>query len=337
VTIRGQLSQQEIDALLAGASGQDGDDQASTENQPDLGEVLLWDVASLEHITRGRMPTLEIVNQRFAGHLLEGLFNLTGRRFLVSGGELKPQKYSAFVSQLAAPTSCSIMSIRPLQGQALVVCDQALVGAVVDALFGGTATRPTRLDGRDFSPAEQRVMSRLNSVIADACNQAWRGILPLRFELLRTESRPEFANVAATGERVVTSSFQLETGELAGSVHICLTHASLEPVRETLGFGVLGNFIEGDTRWVDLLRHEVPAVEVTLEAKFAPLNVTMAQVLAMKVGDFIGLDDARRIDATVGGVPLFECLFGTHKAKYAIRIVKGLGRLDARNDGGTNE
>ena len=325
MTTRGQLSQQEIDALLAGASGENGFGQASGENRPARSEAQPLDVAGLEHITRGSLPTLELVNERFRKHLVEGLAKLTGRQPEILPGELKVQKYSAFVAQLASPAHCSILSIRPLRGQALVVCEQALVFAIVDALFGGSGSLQPRWLGRDFSAMEQRVMQDLVALIADSCRLAWRGVLPLSLDLQRTESQAQFANITGAGERVLTSSFQIEIGELAGALHICLTHASLEPVRELLRPGLQGDDLEGDQRWSASLRHAVPALEVTLDARFAPLDATVAQLLAMKVGDFIGLDGERRVDATVDGVPLFECLYGTRNAKYAIRVVKSLG------------
>jgi flagellar motor switch protein FliM len=335
--MRGQLTQQEIDALLAGGAGLSGDGLASSEKPLTQGEVLPFDVARLPHLVRGPMPTLDLVNQRFASHLLEALFNLAGRRFEIAAGEVRTQTYSDFVNPLSAPASCSIMSIRPLRGQALVVCEQGMVDGLLDVLFGGSGTSQPRPDGQGFSPVARRVIKRLVAVIADSYNKAWRGISPLTLALERSESQPQFANIAGADERVLATSFQLEIGEVAGAIHVCLPHASLEPIRELLHSGHQGDFMDGDQRWAAMLSQEIPSLAVTLDAKFAPLDATVGQLLAMKVGDFIGLDGERRVDATVDGVPLFECVYGTRNAKYAIRVVKGLRGPGPMGTGADNE
>ena len=63
-------------------------------------------------------------------------------------------------------------------------------------------------------------------------------------------------------------------------------------------------------------------------AELARTNTTVDQLLEMKAGDFIELEREPRIQATVDGVPLFECQYGTHNAKYAVRIEMSLRTND---------
>lgn len=315
------LSQEEVDALLEGVTGES---QKLAEEVHEYGAVRSYDISSQERIVRGRMPTMEIVNERFARNLRVGLFNYIRRSAEISVGTVKVQRYSAFLRDLAVPTNFNIVAIRPLRGNGLIVCEPALVFGIIDTLYGGIGKFQARIEGRDFSATEQRVINRLVDVIAEEYKKAWRGIYPLELEYQRSEMQPQFANIATPSEIVISTSFQLEIGEIAGAIHFCMPYATLEPIRDVLYSSTQGDSIEVDRRWVNVLTQEIQAAEVVLVAELARADATIEQILAMKPGDFIELDRQPRIQLTVDGVPVFECQYGTHNAKYAVRIDKSL-------------
>ena len=319
------LSQEEVDALLEGVTGES---QKLVEDVPEAGEVRNYNISSQERIVRGRMPTMEIVNERFARNLRVGLFNFIRRSPEISVGPVTVQRYSAFLRELAVPTNFNIVAIRPLRGSGMIVCEPALVFGVIDTLYGGIGKFQTRIEGRDFSATEQRVINRLVEVISDEYKKAWRGIYPLELEYQRSEMQPQFANIATPSEIVISTSFQLEIGEITGAIHFCMPYATLEPIRDVLYSSTQGDSIEVDRRWVTVLTREIQAAEVTLVAELATADATVEQLLAMRPGDFIELEREPRIQATVDGVPIFECHYGTHNAKYAIRIEKSLRSND---------
>jgi flagellar motor switch protein FliM len=270
------------------------------------------------------MPTMEIVNERFARNLRVGLFNFIRRSPEISVGTVAVQRYSAFLRELAVPTNFNIVAIRPLRGNGMIVCEPSLVFGVIDTLYGGTGKFQTRIEGRDFSATEQRVINRLVDVITLEYKKAWMGIYPLELEYQRSEMQPQFANIATPSEIVIATSFQLEIGDISGSIHFCFPYSTLEPIRDVLYSSTQGDSIEVDRRWVNVLTREIQAAEITLVAELAKADATVEQLLAMKKGDFIELERESRIQATVDGVPIFECQYGTHNAKYAIRIDKAL-------------
>jgi flagellar motor switch protein FliM len=315
------LSQEEVDALLEGVTGES---QKLAEEVLEQGDVRPYNISSQERIVRGRMPTMEIVNERFARNLRVGLFNFIRRSPEIAVGTVAVQRYSAFLRELAVPTNFNIVAIRPLRGSGLIVCEPALVFGVIESLYGGVGKFQTRIEGRDFSATEQRVINRLVDVITEEYKKAWKGIYPLELEYQRSEMQPQFANIATPSEIVISTSFQLEIGEIAGSIHFCIPYATLEPIRDVLYSSTQGDSVEVDRRWVNVLTQEIQAAEVTLVAELAHADATIEQLLAMKPGDFIELDRQSTIQATVDGVPVFECHYGTHNAKYAIRIDKSL-------------
>lgn len=320
------LSQEEVDALLEGVTGES---QTSADESVEAGGVRDYNLSSQERIVRGRMPAMEIINERFTRNMRVGLFNLIRRSPEISVGPVKVQRYSAFLRELAVPTNFNIMAIRPLRGNGLIVCDPTFIFTVIDTLYGGTGKYQTRIEGRDFSATEQRVINRLVEVISQEYAKAWKGIYPLELVYQRSEMQPQFANIATPSEIVIATSFRLEIGEMVGAIHFCLPYATLEPVREVLYSSTQGDSIEVDRRWVDVLTREIQAAEVTLVAELATADTTVEQLIAMKAGDFIELDRESKIQATVDGVPVFECHYGTHNSKYAIRIDSSLRNHDS--------
>ena len=225
------LSQDEVDALLQGITGES---QKLEQEEAPQGGVRDYDLASQERIVRGRMPTMEIINERFARNIRIGLFNFIRKSPEISIGGIKVQKYSAFLREIVVPTNFNIVSVRPLRGSGLIVCDPTLVFAVIDALFGGAGKYHTRIEGRDFSPTEQRVIPRLVEVITAEYKKAWHGIYPLELEYQRSEMQPQFANIATPSEIVVATSFTLEIGDTIGTIHFCIPYSTLEPIRDVL-------------------------------------------------------------------------------------------------------
>ena len=311
------LSQDEVDALLQGITGES---QKLEQEEVEDGAIRNYNLASQERIVRGRMPTMEIINERFARNIRLGLFNLMRKSPEVSIGSIKVQKYSAFLREIVVPTNFNIVSVRPLRGSGLIVCDPTLVFAVIDALFGGAGKYHTRIEGRDFSPTEQRIIGRLVDVITNEYKKAWQGIYPLVLEYQRSEMQPQFANIATPSEIVVATSFTLEIGDTSGTIHFCIPYATLEPIRDVLYSTVQGDSAEPDKRWVDLLKQQIQSANVELIAELAQAPATVEQLLSFKVGDFIELDLHPAIQAKVVGVPVFDCNYGTSNGKYALKV-----------------
>jgi flagellar motor switch protein FliM len=328
------LSQDEVDALLQGITGES---QKLEQEDAPTGGIRDYDLASQERIVRGRMPTMEIINERFARNIRIGLFNLIRKSPEVAIGGIKVQKYSAFLREIVVPTNFNIVSVRPLRGSGLIVCDPTLVFAVIDALFGGAGKFHTRIEGRDFSPTEQRVILRLVECIIAEYKKAWTGIYPVEMEYQRSEMQPQFANIATPSEIVVATSFTLEIGETSGTVHFCIPYSTLEPIRDVLYSTMQGDSSEPDRRWVKLLKQQIQSADVKLVAELAHAHATIEQLLAFKPGDFIELDLNPMIQAKIDGVPVFDCHYGTSNGRYAIKIDRLLTSTPAGWLGENNE
>ena len=315
------LTQDEVDALLTGVDGA----EAPAAGPEPAGAVRPFDLLTQERIVRGRMPAIEAANERFCRLLRIGLFNFMGRVPEIAAGPLRALKYAEFTAALALPASINVVQVKPLRGNALFVVEPALVYLVVDNLFGGDGRFQGRAEGRECTPTEQRIIQRMLSVIFDEYEKSWKDLYPLSFELLRSESNLQFANVATPTDIVIAMTFTIESGGGSGAFHICIPYPSLEPIRDLIhGSGEKNERPEPDRRWLRTLSRQVQAAEVELVADLVTLPVTVKQLLSMTVGDILSVEIPEIVTAQVDGVPIFDCRFGTLNGQYALRIASVL-------------
>src|SRR5438552_3401524 len=258
------LSQDEVDALLKGVNG----DQDEIQAPEDISGVRPYNLATQERIVRGRMPTLEIINERFARLLRIGLFNFLRRSAEVSVGSVRVSKYSEFIRNLVVPTNLNLVHMKPLRGTALIVFDPGLVFLLVDNLFGGDGRFHTRVEGRDFTQTEQRIIQRVLNIVFETYAKSWEPVYPLEFEFIRTELNTQFANIATPNEVVVTTTFTVELGSVSGEMHFCTPYSMIEPIRDTLTSSLQGEALEVDKRWIRLMTQQIQVAEVELVTNF---------------------------------------------------------------------
>jgi flagellar motor switch protein FliM len=195
---------------------------------------------------------------------------------------------------------------------------------VVDNMFGGDGRFHSRVEGRDFTQTEQRIIQRLLGVVFEEYEKSWKPVHELKFEYLRAEMNTQFANIATPNEVVVVTTFNVEFGSTAGEFHICLPYAMIEPLRDLLYSSMQGDHLEVDKRWLRLLAQQVQTAEVELVATLGQAEVTFNQILKMKAGDVIPLGIPEAITAAVDGVPVMECRYGLFNGQYALRVEKML-------------
>jgi flagellar motor switch protein FliM len=312
------LSQDEVDALLKGVTGEP-EEEAGGE---DVAGVRPYNIAKQERIVRGRMPGLELINERFARLLRIGLFNFVRRTAEISVGPVRVMKYSEFIRNLVVPTNLNLVHMKPLRGTALFIFDPNLVFLVVDNLFGGDGRFHMRVEGRDFTPTEQRIIQNMLNVVFEEMQKCWHPVFPVEFEYLRSEMNTQFANIATPSEVVVVTTFNIELGSGGGDFHVCLPYAMIEPIRDLLYSSMQGERLEVDERWTKLLTKQIQVAEVNLVANLGEAPVTLGQILNMQVGDVISLDIPEAIVAEVDGVPVLECKYGVLNGQYALKVNK---------------
>ena len=327
------LSQDEVDSLLRGVTGEP--DDTDKDVAPADG-VRTYNMATQERIVRGRMPTMEIINERFARLFRIALYNFIHRSAEVSVGPVRVLKFSEFIRNLPVPANLNLVQIKPLRGNSLFIFDPNLVFLVVDSLFGGDGRFHTRVEGREFTQTEHRIIQQMLTVLFESYSKAWEPVYKLDFEFVRSEVNPQFANIATPNEVVVVTTFEVEFNGVGGAIHICKPYSMIEPIRELLYSTMQGDHVVADKRWLHMLSKQIQAAEVELTAVLGKGKTTVDQVLKMKVGDFIPLDIPENVVADVSGVPVMECKYGIFNNQYALKVVKMLAADNNDKPNGEN-
>jgi flagellar motor switch protein FliM len=328
------LSQDEVDSLLKGVTGELDEPEKPVEVQ---GGVQPYNLGTQERIVRGRMPTMEIINARFARLFRIAFFNLIRRTADISVGQIRVQQYSEFIRNLPVPANFNVVQPKPLRGHALFIFDPNLIFLVVDNMFGGDGRFHTRVEGREFTQTEQRIIQKLLAAVFDSYGKAWEPVYPLEFEFIRSEMNSQFASVTTPNEVVMVTSFDIEFGGIGGAFHVLMPYAMIEPIRELLYSTVQGEHMVTDQRWQNTLSSQIQSADVELTAVLGEARITLDQVFKMHGGDIIQLDTEENIVVQVDGVPVMHCKYGISNGQYALKVEKLLtSSVTEIIDGGKN-
>lgn len=282
MAVQDLLSQDEIDALLHGVD----DGLVQTEHAAEPGSVKSYDLTSQDRIVRGRMPTLEMINERFARYTRISMFNMLRRSADVAVGGVQVMKFGEYVHSLYVPTSLNLVKIKPLRGTALFILDAKLVFKLVDNFFGGDG-RHAKIEGREFTPTELRVVRMVLEQAFVDLKEAWQAIMPVNFEYINSEVNPAMANIVGPSEAIVVSTFHIELDGGGGDLHVTMPYSMIEPIREMLDAGFQSDLDDQDERWSKALREDVLDVAVPLSATVARRQLRLRDILHMQPGDVI--------------------------------------------------
>ncbi|EQB1486142.1 flagellar motor switch protein FliM [Enterobacter hormaechei] len=311
------LSQDEIDRLL------NADTESPNDLHGSMGDAGIkpYDPNTQRRVIRERLHSLEIINERFARQFRMGLFNLLRRSSDITAGNIKIQPYHEFARNLPVPTNLNLLHLNPLRGTALMAFSSGLVFMAVDNLFGGDGRFPTKADGREFTPTEQRVIHRMLTMAREAYEFAWGSIYKIKTEYIRSEIQVKFTNITSSpNDVVVTTPFSVEIGSHRGEFNICIPFSTIEPLRELLSNPPMDNSRHEDSEWRSMLASQMRETELELVAQFADINTRLSNVMKMKKGDIIPLDKQEFIEANVGSVPVFTAKYGSVNNQYALKV-----------------
>lgn len=315
------LEQDEVDALLRGLSG--GDVETEAELPEDDSGVVSFDLANQDRIIRGRMPVLEIVNDRFARLCTNALANTMRKRVDINPISIDMSKFGDFMRSLPVPTSISIFKMDPLRGNALLVVDSRLVFALVENFFGGAGSQP-KVEGRDFTPIEQAIVEKVVLIALNNMEESWQPVHEVHIEMVRTEVNPQFAAIVPPSDVVIVITFEVELENAIGSLIVCLPYATMEPIRSKLHASFQSERLEVDHVWINRFKERLMDTPVEMVVRLGRTTITGRQLLNLEEGDIMLLDtdEDNLLEAEVEGVKKFYGLPGRVKGNKAFKVSK---------------
>jgi len=322
MSMKDLLSQDEIDALLNGVSSNTIETVDHNFHDHDTDNYASYDFAHQERVFRGRIPSLEIVNERFARGFRNNLFKMLRRGIEVTVSSVQMLKYSEYVYSLVIPTSLTVVKFHPLRGNGLLVLDPKLVFTVVDNYFGGDGRLQAKFEGRDFAPTELRMIQRMVNMIFVDLQEAWRPVVEVELEFINTEVNPQFANIVRPNDIVVVTTFAVEIEGVGGEIHIALPYNMLEPIKDRLDtvLNVESNTL--DRRWSNALRDELEHSLLNVACVLAKKNLSVKEIVDLQPGDVIPIDLSGLATLCAEGVPVYKGKLEKIRGNNAIRILE---------------
>jgi flagellar motor switch protein FliM len=318
------LSQAEVDALLRGLS--DGEIETEKESKPDLAPIQTYDLTNQDRIIRGRMPTLEIINDRFARLYRATMSGALRKVIDVTVTQTEMIKFGEFIRTLPVPTSLHILKMDPLRGQVLLVVESRLIFNLVDCFFGGTGKSSFKIEGRDFTAIEHTVIKKVVQIILRDLELSWKPVFPINFQLNRSEVNPQFATIVPPTEVVIAIHYDLELDYLIGKVTLCLPYSTIEPIRSKLYARYQSEQLEVDYEWIARIKKELKDIEVELVVELGHGFLTGRELLQIAPGDTIVLEQNTKepLLVKVEGVSKYKGFAGTLKGNHTLRIHQAL-------------
>ena len=321
------LSQGEVDALLRGVG--DGDIETETDEAPEeVSGIVPYDLTSQEKIIRGRLPTLDIINQLFS-RLFKNTFSTLMRKSVnVSTVSTDTIKFGDFIRSLPVPSSLHIFRMEPLRGHGLIVVESKLVFAVVDTFFGGSGANEAKITDRDFSAIEIRMTKTVILSVLHDLEEAWRPVHTVTTSFVRSEVNPQFAAIVPPTDIVLVILFEIEMENISGTLTICLPYAAIEPVIPKLKAQFQSEELEVDQVWVRRLRAELLSTDIEIIAELGGTQITPEELMHFKVGDtlILGNDVTDPLILKVEGNPKFKGFPGVSRGNKAIQITEVIER-----------
>ena len=315
------LSQDEVDALLKGMGG--GDVETEEDDFYDGTSAKDYDFTNQERIVRGRLPALDIINERFARGFQRHFNEMILSSVEVTAGEVRIIKMVDYLRNLFVPTSLNLYRINPLNGVSLFTLDSKLIFTAVDMYFGGTGLLPFKIEGREYTPVEMSMVRSILDIISSNLQKAWGPVMDIEVDYLHSEMNPKFASIVDATDMIVISPINIRFEGVEGRIDIVMPYAILEPIRDKLEEGMSNLQGESDNRWSRTLKEESKNIEVNLSVDLAEVKLSMDDVMRMEKGDIIPIDMPDQVAIKVEGLAFVKGKLGeSNNNKKAVEIEK---------------
>jgi flagellar motor switch protein FliM len=320
------LSQEEIDALLHGVEGGEVNTTPESLSRPG---IVPYDFMNPDRIIRGRMPVLELVNGSFCKLFRTSLSSALRKTVDVSSKGVQMLKFGEFIKTLPVPSSLHIFKMDPLRGHAILVLESNLIFTLVDVFFGGSGKTSFRIEGRDFTAIESRLIQKVVTMVFSDLDKAWHSVHLLTFQYIRSEMNPAFVNIVPASDLVITISFGVELETFSGMITLCIPYSIIEPIKTKLYSAYQVDQTEIDHGWTERLLDRLQSARVELKVELGRHHLMVQDLLQLKVGDVLLLEKevSEPLVVQVEGIPKFLGKAGVCGGNKAIQIEEKLKTL----------
>jgi flagellar motor switch protein FliM len=327
------LTQDEINSLLRGLSDGDVEQDGLAQVDPKTANAKKFDLANQERIIRGRMPTMELIHDRFARQFRTALAKFLGRTTFANVGGIEMVKFGLFMKKLPLPSSLHIFRMPPLTGYALMVVSAPLVFGIVDSLFGGSGQGRVKIEGREYTPIETRLIGKVVMMALDILKDAWAPIHAVDFVYVRSEFNPLAIAIVPPTDVVIIVTIEVELEQESTTLTLCMPYSTLEPLRGKLNTGFQSTRLEVDESVLRRMEVSVKQTLTNMSVELARGSIKTRDLLKLQIGDVMSLDTNPADEALVmvEGTPKFYGYVGSYRGNRAVRITRDIPKRDMIN------
>jgi flagellar motor switch protein FliM len=299
----------------------DGDIETEADEHEDKVGAKNYDFSSQERIVRRRIPTLEMINERFSKSLRTSLFKFLHRSPEIFMAGIQIRKFSEYVDGLHVPANLNIIRFAPLRGRALIEMEPSLIFSVVDNFFGGGGQfYGAAGDAREFTLTEMRIVQMLLDMIFKNLKEAWKPVMELNFDYLGSEINPSFASIVGPEDIVMISAVNIALESGGGDIKIVMPYSMIEPIRGLLD-AIGDDSDESDLKWKNALRGEVLRASMTVNGLLVEKKISVGDALRFKKGDVIPIDMPKNVTLKAEGMPIYTGKACVSDGYYAVQII----------------
>jgi flagellar motor switch protein FliM len=337
------LSQAEVDALLSAVAEDGGEGEQKSGSGGDLGDfgdlggdfggghssfegddIAPYDLTNQDRVIRGRMPTLDLIYERFIRLFRMSLSNSLRKMASISIISTDLLKFGEFVNTLPIPSCMCIMRFESLKGPALLVFESKLAYALVDSYFGGTDRPYTKIEGKEFTRIELSIMEKVMELAIKDLEDAWIPVHKTDVTYLRTEVNPQFVGVVPPSDVIISTTFEVELENASGTIALVIPYSTIEPIKNKLNATFQAESERIDKEWTNMMENHLRNSEADISVNLGESNITVGDLMNLNIGDVIPLnqDSDGELDMKIEGVSRFKCFFGVSRGNRAIQITR---------------
>jgi flagellar motor switch protein FliM len=315
------LSQEEVDALLQGVqSGEIETEPKKTE----IEGVRAYDFLKEGQIIPARLHGLEIITDKFTKNFRNSISSSIMKFVDINTRGIDIMRFGEFMNTIPLPSSINIVKIEPLKGYILIIIDASMIFAFIEYFFGGNGGGRVKIEGRQFTPIEQKIIKKLVSIALTDFVNAWNTITPINAEHVGSEMNPRFVTIASPTEYVVKIEIITEMEGSKGKIFLCIPYSVIEPIKDKLSANIHSATVSVDEECLKQIQSIIMDSSVEVVVEIGDLELTISDLLALEAGNIVMLNRsiADELIVKVEGVPKFKCLPGLRKGYQAIKITE---------------
>lgn len=320
------LSQNEVDTLLNAVNDGDVDVESSSGG----GEGLRsYDFRKQQKLVRESMPGLKIVFDRFQRSYRQTLSALVRKVVTVEILQTEMLRYSEWVASLPNPSCLSMVRLSPLIGQCILHVEPSFVYTLIDSIFGGGKfSNQFKKEDADFTTIELKMIQKLVWHFTKELEKGWSTFYELKFEFVRTEINPEYISIVAPSDVVIVTDVQIQFEGVEAKIQFVIPLFALDPIKDLLSDHTYVEQSAPNPNWKIWIAKSLEDSKAYLNCELGRSTITMGEVLNLKVGDTIQLDQyvTNPLPFFVEGVPKYGVRMGVSCGQTSVQIESILKR-----------